>query len=137
MTGKQSGTFDQGSASANGETGGEEAKRGFGRRMLLRAGVLAGGASMSLAAATRSAAAMPQEASSKARSEASEVSSRSLTVAEYAVARLAALGIEHAFGVVGDYAFAFDNAIKASDRVCSAAACSCRRRRCPAGCKPS
>ncbi|QMU69663.1 alpha-keto acid decarboxylase family protein [Streptacidiphilus sp. P02-A3a] len=39
------------------------------------------------------------------------------TVAEYAVRRLAALGIEHVFGVPGDYAFAFDAAIEASTQV--------------------
>jgi len=39
------------------------------------------------------------------------------TVAEYVVARLADLGIRHVFGVAGDYAFPFDNAIAASDRV--------------------
>lgn len=36
------------------------------------------------------------------------------TVAEYAVARLAALGISHVFGVPGDYSFPFNDAIEAN-----------------------
>jgi indolepyruvate decarboxylase len=40
-----------------------------------------------------------------------------MTVAEYVVERLAALGIEHVFGVPGDYTFPFDNAIEASKSV--------------------
>ena len=39
------------------------------------------------------------------------------TVAEYVVSRLADLGIDRVFGVPGDYAFPFDDAIEASDRV--------------------
>ncbi|MDQ7822294.1 MAG: thiamine pyrophosphate-binding protein [Candidatus Eremiobacteraeota bacterium] len=39
---------------------------------------------------------------------------KQLTVAEYVIERLAALGITHAFGVPGDYAFPFDDAIEAS-----------------------
>lgn len=48
---------------------------------------------------------------------AAKTPSRSLTVAEYAVERLAALGIDHVFGVPGDYAFGWDNAIEASKKV--------------------
>lgn len=36
------------------------------------------------------------------------------TVAEYAIAQLAALGISHVFGVPGDYSFPFNDAIEAS-----------------------
>lgn len=36
------------------------------------------------------------------------------TVAEYVVARLGAIGIDHAFGVPGDYAFPFDDALESS-----------------------
>src|SRR5258708_3778266 len=39
------------------------------------------------------------------------------TVVEYAVGRLADLGIGHAFGVAGDYAFPIDDAIEANDRL--------------------
>lgn len=39
------------------------------------------------------------------------------TVAEYVVARLADLGIDRVFGVPGDYAFPFDDAIDASERL--------------------
>jgi len=39
------------------------------------------------------------------------------TVAEYVVDRLADLGIGHAFGVPGDFAFPIDNAIEANSRV--------------------
>jgi len=39
------------------------------------------------------------------------------TVAEYVVNRLADLGIDRVFGVPGDYAFPFDDAIEASERV--------------------
>lgn len=42
------------------------------------------------------------------------VSSSVPTVAEYVIARLASLGIGHVFGVPGDYAFPFDDAIEAS-----------------------
>jgi indolepyruvate decarboxylase len=38
-------------------------------------------------------------------------------VVDYVIARLADLGIEHAFGVPGDYAFPIDDAIEFSDRV--------------------
>ena len=107
---------DQGSVGgAIGEGG---AKRGFNRRALLRAGVLAGGASVSLAACTGSpAASLREEPTAKARLAAPAASGQTLTVAEYAVERLAALGIGHAFGVPGDYAFSFDDAIEASERV--------------------
>ncbi len=44
-------------------------------------------------------------------------SAQTPTVAEYVVRRLAALGIEHTFGVPGDYAFSFDDAIEASPDV--------------------
>jgi indolepyruvate decarboxylase len=95
--------------------------RGLDRRTVLRAGVLVGGASVSLAAAAGSAAASTQQAASPARhgaaASAASGQPRPPTVAEYVVERLAALGIEHVFGVPGDYAFAFDNAIEASDRV--------------------
>ncbi len=40
-----------------------------------------------------------------------------ITVAEYVVERLADLGINHAFGVPGDYAFPFDDAIESSARM--------------------
>lgn len=46
-----------------------------------------------------------------------QVAAKQLTVAEYVVERLASLGIEHVFGVPGDYAFAWDDAIEASERV--------------------
>ncbi len=39
------------------------------------------------------------------------------TVAEYVVSRLADLGVDRVFGVPGDYAFPFDDAIEASERV--------------------
>jgi indolepyruvate decarboxylase len=39
------------------------------------------------------------------------------SVVEYVVQRLAALGIEHVFGVPGDYAFPFDDAIESSAAV--------------------
>jgi indolepyruvate decarboxylase len=39
------------------------------------------------------------------------------SVADYVIARLADLGIEHAFGVPGDYSFPIDDAIEFSDRV--------------------
>lgn len=39
------------------------------------------------------------------------------TVAEYVVARIAALGIDHVFGVPGDYAFPWNDAIEANDHV--------------------
>lgn len=41
------------------------------------------------------------------------------TVAEYVVGRLAALGITHAFGVPGDYAFPLDDALEASPSITS------------------
>jgi indolepyruvate decarboxylase len=118
MTDKESGADGQLSPSANGRPG-EESERGLGRRTFLRAGVLAGGASLPIAAAARSAAASPRPALAEAASAVSGASglTRQLTVAEYVVERLAALGIEHVFGVPGDYAFPFDNAIEASDRV--------------------
>lgn len=40
------------------------------------------------------------------------MASGQLTVAEYAVARIAALGIDHAFGVPGDFSFPIDDAIE-------------------------
>jgi hypothetical protein len=39
------------------------------------------------------------------------------SLADYVIARLADLGIEHAFGVPGDGAFHIDDAIERSDRV--------------------
>jgi indolepyruvate decarboxylase len=45
------------------------------------------------------------------------------TVADYAVGRLADLGMKHVFGVAGDYSFPIDNAIDANDRL-SYIACS-------------
>lgn len=39
------------------------------------------------------------------------------TVAEYVVGRIASLGIEHVFGVPGDYAFPWNDAIETSDAV--------------------
>jgi indolepyruvate decarboxylase len=107
------------------------AERGLDRRTLLRAGVIAGGTSAALAAGAGTAAAGtaavgtaavgPQQALSAARSQATAASvsaasgqAQTMTVAEYVVERLAALGIEHVFGVPGDYTFPFDNAIEAS-----------------------
>lgn len=43
--------------------------------------------------------------------------SQNPTVSEYVIARLAALGIDKVFGVPGDYAFGWDDAIEASDDV--------------------
>jgi indolepyruvate decarboxylase len=43
--------------------------------------------------------------------------SKSLTVVEYVIRRLADLGIDRAFGVPGDYAFPIDNAIEFSGRM--------------------
>ena len=37
------------------------------------------------------------------------------TVAEYTLARLAALGIDQIFGVPGDYAFSVDDAVEKTD----------------------
>ena len=45
------------------------------------------------------------------------MSSKSLTVAEYVVERLADLGVDQVFGVPGDYTFPFDDAIESSSRV--------------------
>jgi indolepyruvate decarboxylase len=114
MTDKRPGADDQGSAGTG---------AGLGRRALLRTGLLTG-ASVSLAA-TGSAAAESRRAVSEgpcAVAETAEVTAASdrtgaMTVAQYAVERLAALGIEHVFGVPGDYAFAFDQAVEASKRV--------------------
>lgn len=39
------------------------------------------------------------------------------TVAEYIISRLSELGIDHAFGVPGDYSFPFDDAIESSKKV--------------------
>jgi indolepyruvate decarboxylase len=39
------------------------------------------------------------------------------TLAEYVLNRLADLGIDRVFGVPGDYAFPFDDAIEASERL--------------------
>jgi len=39
------------------------------------------------------------------------------TVADYVIQRLADLGIGHAFGIPGDYAFPFNNAIEANDDI--------------------
>src|SRR3984885_7333048 len=125
MPNKQPDAGDQGSVGVNRGIGEEDAigggigevgaKRDFSRRALLRAGVLAGGASVSLTACTGSPAASPrEEPTAKAQPAAP---GQTLTVAEYAVERLAALGIGHAFGVPGDYAFSFDDAIEASERV--------------------
>jgi indolepyruvate decarboxylase len=128
MPNKQPDAGDQGSVGVNGGIGEENAigggigevgaKRGFNRRALLRAGVLAGGASLSLTACTGSpATSVREEPTAKAPLGAPAASGQTLTVAEYAVERLAALGIGHAFGVPGDYAFSFDDAIEASERV--------------------
>ena len=106
----------------------EEAKRSLSRRTLLRAGVLAGGASVALAAGpaaagTQRGLAETQSAATAAITSAAAAASGgaaqagTLTVAEYVVERLAALGIEHVFGVPGDYTFPFDNAIEASKSV--------------------
>ncbi len=95
---------------------------GLGRRTLLRTGLITG-ASVTLAAAAGSAAAAgPRETLSKGQPTVVDVTAASaqtgaMTVAQYAVERLAALGIKHVFGVPGDYAFAFDQAIEASGRV--------------------
>jgi len=43
--------------------------------------------------------------------------SKSLTVVEYVIRRLADLGIDRAFGVPGDYSFPIDDAIEASDKL--------------------
>lgn len=43
--------------------------------------------------------------------------STTLTVAEYVIARLAALGIDRVFGVPGDFSFPFDDAIESSREV--------------------
>jgi indolepyruvate decarboxylase len=43
--------------------------------------------------------------------------SKSLTVVEYVIRRLADLGIDRAFGVPGDYAFPIDDAIESSGRM--------------------
>jgi indolepyruvate decarboxylase len=45
------------------------------------------------------------------------VASNTPTVAEYVINRLADLGIDRVFGVPGDYAFPFDDAIEGSDRL--------------------
>lgn len=113
MTGMQTGTSGEGSG------------RGVDRRTLLRAGMIAGGASAALATGAGSAAAASGRALPEARpaapAAASAVSAAAgqsqATVAEYVVERLAALGIEHVFGVPGDYTFPFDNAIEASTNV--------------------
>jgi indolepyruvate decarboxylase len=46
-----------------------------------------------------------------------EIDTAQGAVVDYVIARLADLGIEHAFGVPGDYAFPIDDAIESSDRV--------------------
>jgi indolepyruvate decarboxylase len=94
----------------------EAAERSLNRRTLLRAGVLAGGASVALTAGPASAGTLAETQSgvSAASASAGAVQAGTLTVAEYVVERLAALGIEHVFGVPGDYTFPFDNAIEAS-----------------------
>ncbi|RDI68410.1 indolepyruvate decarboxylase [Nocardia pseudobrasiliensis] len=84
---------------------GQAAKRGLPRRTVLTAGavVAAGGV----------AAAVAVDKFRAGRRLSGEVP----TVAEYAVARLADLGIEHVFGVPGDFAFGLDNAIEAEKRL--------------------
>ena len=108
---------------AGAEAGDNSGMRGMDRRTVLRAGVLVGGASISLAPAARPAAAsiraISPDPGEAAASSVSTVSGgkQQPTVAEYVVERLASLGIAHVFGVPGDYAFPFNNAIEASDRV--------------------
>jgi len=99
----------------------EEAERSLSRRTLLRAGVLAGGASVAITAGpalagTQRGLAETQSGLSAASASAAAGAAQAgtPTVAEYVVERLAALGIEHVFGVPGDYTFPFDNAIEAS-----------------------
>jgi indolepyruvate decarboxylase len=43
--------------------------------------------------------------------------SKNLTVVEYVIRRLADLGIDHAFGVPGDYALPIDDAIESSGQM--------------------
>lgn len=125
---KQPADDDRSSSGRDTASGGQRTTRGLHRRTVLRAGVLVGGASVPLAAAANpsvAAAAQPTPGPSEAacaRSTALTASTASgraqqPTVAEYVVERLAALGIGHVFGVPGDYAFAFNNAIEVSDRV--------------------
>jgi indolepyruvate decarboxylase len=96
----------------------EAAAWSFDRRTLLRAGVAAGGATAALAAAGGSANAEGAAASHAAPAAVAAAGPTAQpTVAEYAVQRLAALGIEHVFGVPGDYAFAFNQAIEANKQV--------------------
>lgn len=45
------------------------------------------------------------------------MASTPISVAEYVVNRLADLGVDHVFGVPGDYSFPFDDAIEACDRL--------------------
>jgi indolepyruvate decarboxylase len=125
MTKTQPANDERSSPGPDAGSGGQGATSGLDRRTVLRAGVLAGGASVSLAAAAGPAVAASLPLT-QGPSEAAATTSAVLTpsgqahqptVAEYVVERLAALGIEHVFGVPGDYAFPLNNAIEASDRV--------------------
>jgi len=88
----------------------------FDRRTLLQAG----GATAALAAigvSVAPAAGGARRAASVASSVPAADSVGRPTVAQYAVQRLAALGIEHVFGVPGDFAFAFDAAIEENEQL--------------------
>lgn len=111
MTSEPSDTDGPCSTNATEGADGEAAKRGLRRRTVLAAGAFA-----SVAAATGVAAVAGAE-KSFAEHRHGKCSGCKPTVAEYVVQRLAALGIEHVFGVPGDYAFGLDNAIEASDQV--------------------
>lgn len=97
----------------------EAPARSLDRRTLLQAGVIAGGATAALAAVGASASAAVPAAvpASQPKGQPSRQPKGQPSVAQYAVQRLAALGIEHVFGVPGDYAFAFDTAIEANQHV--------------------
>ncbi len=121
MTSERPGAGGQDFTGTSAGLGAEETRPGLGRRTLLRTGLLTG-ASVSLAAAAGSAAAAGRrEPLSQGQPAAVDAAASErtgpMTVAQYAIERLAALGIEHVFGVPGDYAFAFDQAIEASGRV--------------------
>ncbi|GAA1991004.1 alpha-keto acid decarboxylase family protein [Kitasatospora viridis] len=77
------------------------------RRTLLRAGALVGGVTTASLVTTTTPASAASTSAAPGRP----------TVAQYVVQRLAALGIEHVFGVPGDFAFAFDQAIEANKQV--------------------
>jgi hypothetical protein len=104
MTNKRPADDERSSAGRDAGPGGQGAPRGLDRRTVLRAGVLAGGASVSLAAAGGPAVAAPRPLTPGPSEAASAVLTASgqahqPTVAAYVVERLAALGIEHVFGV--------------------------------------